>query len=107
LPRTRTTSNSCRRIGATSSGSSTAAEHGRDFAGAEALRLYVDTSALIKLIVVEDGSDVAAELWDSYPDHDRAVAELTALNAELVIVGVDESLALRAGEIADERALWL
>ena len=30
-------------------------------------RLYLDTSALIKLIVAEDGSDVAAELWNSYP----------------------------------------
>jgi predicted nucleic acid-binding protein len=92
----------------------------------------LDTSALIKLIVVEDGSDVAAELWASYPAassvlaypearaalsaarratrltaraHDRAVAELGALNAELVIVGVDEALARRAGELADERAL--
>jgi uncharacterized protein len=37
--------------------------------------------------------------------HDRAVAELDALNAELVIVGVDEALAQRAGELADERAL--
>jgi len=37
--------------------------------------------------------------------HDRAVAELDALNAELVIVGVDEALARRAGELADERAL--
>jgi predicted nucleic acid-binding protein len=37
--------------------------------------------------------------------HDRAVAELNALNAELVIVGVDEALAQRAGELADERAL--
>jgi uncharacterized protein len=87
---------------------------------------------LIKLIVVEDGSDVAAELWDSYPAacgvlaypearaalaaarrakrltaraHARAVAALDALTAELVIVGVDEALARRAGEIADERAL--
>ncbi|HSS57009.1 MAG TPA: type II toxin-antitoxin system VapC family toxin [Solirubrobacteraceae bacterium] len=94
--------------------------------------MYFDTSALIKLIVVEDGSDVAAELWDSYPAacsvlaypearaalasarrarrltaraHDRAVGELNALNAELVIVGVDEALAQRAGELADERAL--
>jgi predicted nucleic acid-binding protein len=84
------------------------------------------------LIIVEDGSDVAAELWDSYPAassvlaypearaalaaarrarrvtaraHDRAVAELDALNAELVIVGVDEALAQRAGGLADERAL--
>ena len=37
--------------------------------------------------------------------HDRAAAELNALNAELVIVGVDEALAQRAGELADERAL--
>ena len=37
--------------------------------------------------------------------HDRAVGELDALNAELVIVGVDEALAQRAGELADERAL--
>jgi uncharacterized protein len=37
--------------------------------------------------------------------HDRAVAELDALNAELVIVGVDEALAQRAGELADECAL--
>jgi uncharacterized protein len=92
----------------------------------------LDTSALIKLIVVEDGSDVAAELWDSYqaassvlayPEaraalaaarrarrlsaraHARAVAELDALSAELVIVGFDAALARRAGELADERAL--
>jgi predicted nucleic acid-binding protein len=37
--------------------------------------------------------------------HDRAVAELDALNTELVIIGVDEALAQRAGELADERAL--
>ena len=33
------------------------------------------------------------------------MAELDALNAELVIVGVDEALAQRAGELADEGAL--
>ena len=87
---------------------------------------------MIKLIVVEDGSDVAAELWERYPAaasvlaypqaraalaaarrayrltaraHDRAVAELDALDAELVIVGVDEALAKRAGELAYEHAL--
>ena len=37
--------------------------------------------------------------------HDHAVVELDALNTELVIVGVDEALARRAGELADERAL--
>ena len=87
---------------------------------------------MIKLIVVEDGSDLAAELWDGYPAassvlaypearaalaaarragrltvraHDRAVTELGALNAELVIVGVDDALAQRAGELADDGAL--
>lgn len=92
----------------------------------------MDTSALIKLIVVEEGSDVAAELWNTYPAacsvlaypearaalaaarrarrltpraHNRAVAELDALHHEVVIVGVDDALARRAGELADERAL--
>jgi predicted nucleic acid-binding protein len=37
--------------------------------------------------------------------HGCAVAELDALNAEMAIVGVDEALAQRAGELADERAL--
>jgi uncharacterized protein len=37
--------------------------------------------------------------------HESAVAELDALTAELVIVGVDEALAQRAGDLADERAL--
>jgi len=37
--------------------------------------------------------------------HDRAVAELDVLNAELIIVGVDQPLARRAGELADEHAL--
>lgn len=92
----------------------------------------MDTSALIKLIVVEEGSDVAAELWNNYPAacsvlaypearaalaaarrgarltlraHNRAVAQLDALHHEVVIVGVDDALARRAGELADERAL--
>ncbi len=37
--------------------------------------------------------------------HDRAVAELEALDAELMIIGVEEALARRAGELADERGL--
>ena len=37
--------------------------------------------------------------------HDRAAAELDALIAELVTVAVDETLARRAGALADERAL--
>jgi hypothetical protein len=34
---------------------------------ASALRAYFDTSALITLVLVEDGFDVAAELWHGYP----------------------------------------
>lgn len=37
--------------------------------------------------------------------HNRAVAELDALDAELMIVGIDETLARRAGKLADEPAL--
>ncbi len=37
--------------------------------------------------------------------HNRAVAELDALNAELVIIGVDDLLAHRAGALADTHAL--
>jgi predicted nucleic acid-binding protein len=87
---------------------------------------------LIKLIVVEDGSDTASELWDRYPaaasvlaypearaalaaarraerltgrGHDRAVAELEALSSELTVVGVDERLARHAGQLAFEHGL--
>lgn len=33
------------------------------------------------------------------------MAELDTLTAELLVIGVDEALAQRAGELADERAL--
>ena len=29
--------------------------------------VYFDSSALVKLVVDEDGSDLAAELWDGCP----------------------------------------
>jgi hypothetical protein len=88
---------------------------------------------LIKLIVVEDGSDLAAELWDSahpaassilsYPEgraalaaaqrqgrlgedeHARALAAFEELQADLITVGVDQNLAHRAGEHAEDLGL--
>jgi uncharacterized protein len=88
---------------------------------------------LIKLIVVEDGSDLAAELWDSaypaassilaYPEgraalaaarrqdrldeneHSQALTAFEDLQDELLSVGVDASLACRAGELAENLGL--
>ena len=87
----------------------------------------------MKLVVVEDGSDLAAELWSSahpaassilaYPegraalaaarrlgrlgeeDHREALAAFEALYPELTRVGVDQELAVRAGEHAEDLAL--
>jgi len=83
--------------------------------------------------VIEDGSDVVAELWDanqraassilSYPEgraalatarradrltaaaRVRALADFEAVQRQLVLVGVDQPLARRAGELADESGL--
>lgn len=80
-------------------------------------------------MVAEDGSELVAELWDSahpvassllaYPEgraalaaarrvgrltavgHRKAVEDLDATCAELLVVGIDEDLARRAGELAD------
>jgi predicted nucleic acid-binding protein len=88
---------------------------------------------LVKLIVVEDGSELAAELWGSaypaassilaYPEgraalaaahrlgrlgeeeHREALAAFEELYAELVTVGVDREVAARAGEYAEDLAL--
>ena len=95
--------------------------------------MYFDTSALIKLIFDEPGSDAAAELWDRaglamagrllYPEaraalaaaersgridaatRNRAIDELEEICAQLRIVGIDEALARHAGELAQEHAL--
>jgi len=99
----------------------------------EALNAYFDTSAVINLVVAEDGSDLADELWDAaevrissqllYPEAraalaataragriDRlslhqAVADLDAATASMVLVGVDGALARHAGQLAEEHAL--
>jgi predicted nucleic acid-binding protein len=94
--------------------------------------VYFDTSALIKLIVAEDGSELAAELWADHraacnvlgyaearaalaaatrakrltgQAHRRAVAALDALHAELLVIGVDEKLVHDAGDLAEKHAL--
>jgi predicted nucleic acid-binding protein len=88
---------------------------------------------MVKLVVAEDGSELVAELWDAplpvaasllaYPEgraalaaarragrltpagHRNAVEDLDATWAELLVVGIDEELARRAGELADEFGL--
>ena len=87
----------------------------------------------MKLVVVEDGSELAAELWgSSYPaassilaypegraalaaarrldrlgeeEHREALAVFEDLYAELVTVGVDRELAIRAGGHAETLGL--
>jgi uncharacterized protein len=84
-------------------------------------------------VVIEDGSDDAAELWEtdlpaassilSYAEgraalaaarrrrrlaagaHAQAAADFEDLQRELMIVGIDRRLAHRAGELADEVGL--
>jgi predicted nucleic acid-binding protein len=101
--------------------------------GAAGLILYFDTSALLKLLVAEDGSDLVAELWATelpgatsllaHPEaraalaaarragrlteraHRRAVSELEDVIAGLALIGVDEELARHAGALAGEFAL--
>lgn len=87
----------------------------------------------MKLVVVEDGSDLAAELWGSaypaassilaYPEgraalaaaqrldrlgkkaHQEALTAFEEIFGELVAIGVDEGLAARAGEHAEDLGL--
>lgn len=68
------------------------------------LTLYFDTSALVKLLAVEEGSDVAAELWsDAEPVAASVLAFASALelgegNAVLVTWDTDlQRAAERAG----------
>jgi predicted nucleic acid-binding protein len=95
--------------------------------------MYFDTSALIKLIFDEPGSELAVELWDRsdllvssqlvHPEaraalaaaaradridesiHVNAVATLGDLYAQLRITAIDEPLARRAGDLATQHAL--
>lgn len=88
---------------------------------------------MVKLVVVEDGSELVAELWGSafpaaasilaYPEgraalaaarrldrlgtdeHRKALADFEDLYAELAAVGVDQALAVRAGQYAEDLSL--
>jgi uncharacterized protein len=101
--------------------------------GSTALIVYFDTSALVKLIFDEPGSELAVELWDRadvlvssqlvYPEaraalagaaragrideatHVSAVATLEELYAQLRTVAIDEPLARQAGDLAAKHAL--
>lgn len=94
---------------------------------------YFDASAFVKLLVEEEGSDLAAELWDacdaavssrlSYPevraalaaagrdhrlgqaDRARAEAEWDTYWAATRVVELTRSVGARAGDLASERAL--
>lgn len=95
--------------------------------------VYFDTSALIKLLIDERGSDRAAELWHRAdlavssqlvyvearaalaaahrgarlddPGLDQARAGLEGLHAELRLIAVDEALARAAGDLAEQHGL--
>ncbi len=95
--------------------------------------LYYDTSALVKLLIVEDGSGLARELWGSaytaassvlaYPEGraalaaahrtgrlhrpglERSLETFEALYESLLSVGVGEDLARAAGDHATEFGL--
>jgi predicted nucleic acid-binding protein len=87
----------------------------------------------VKLVVIEEGSDLAAALWEtrhgaassvlSYPEgraalaaarragrltagaHTRSLEDFEVTHDELLLVGVDADLARHAGELAEELGL--
>ena len=72
---------------------------------------YVDTSTLIKLLIVEVGTPEAAAIWDE-PDtlvtaavFRGAVAGLEVLWSQLSVVEVDEDLMRLAGDLATTHGL--
>src|SRR3954454_19992607 len=94
---------------------------------------YVDTFTLLKLIIEEPGSDVAAALWDDSdgltsvsimyadaraalgaarragrvtgPQHRSAVEMLDDLWSQLFVVAVDDGLVLEASKLAERHGL--
>ena len=94
---------------------------------------YIDTSAVVPLLIAEPGSARAASLWDGadrivsvrlmYPETRAAIAQaerlgrltarqlrdavtgLDALFEEIDLIEVDDALARRAGELAEVRQL--
>jgi uncharacterized protein len=105
----------------------------RSSPGTAPLILYFDTSALVKLVLAEEGSALALELWSSgyqaaasvlaYPEGRAALAAAGRSNRlperlygealenfdrayeEIVTVGVDLQLAVAAGALASEFSL--
>jgi predicted nucleic acid-binding protein len=95
--------------------------------------VYLDTSALVKLVFDELGSDLAAELWDRaesvvssqlvYPEARAAAAaaqrgrritsatlrhavdRIDELCTELDVIGLDSDLAYTAGDLAEAHGL--
>ncbi|MCY7402399.1 MAG: type II toxin-antitoxin system VapC family toxin [Nocardioides sp.] len=95
--------------------------------------VYLDTSALVRLVFDEPGSELAAELWDRaesvvsseliYPEVGAAVAAahrqgridgdtlrsavdtIDALCSQLSILGLDHELAHTAGDLAETHGL--
>ena len=95
--------------------------------------VYFDTSALLKLLVDEDGSDDAAELWDAadlvlvsrlaYPEvraalaaaarakrltpaaHRRAKSELDRTWRQVAVVDLSAGICEDAGDLAERHAL--
>lgn len=95
--------------------------------------LYFDTSALIKLVLAEQGSELALELWGrsthpvssllAYPEgraalaaarrggrldqrlYDEAQASFDRTYEELIAIGIDQQLTRAAGSLASELSL--
>lgn len=95
--------------------------------------LYFDTSALIKLVLAEQGSELALELWGrsihpvssllAYPEgraalaaarrggrldqrlYDEAQASFDHTYEELIAIGIDQQLTRTAGSLASELSL--
>jgi uncharacterized protein len=95
--------------------------------------VYFDSSAIVKLLLREEGHDLVRQLWDAaggravsrlaYPevraglaaaaragriepgDLDRIVDHLERVHAAAFVVEVDDLLSIEAGDLADEHAL--
>ena len=68
------------------------------------MTLYLDTSALVKLYVVEAGSDDVIQ-WLSQLDHEEILVQLDQDWRELNTVHVDPALAVAAGALCTGHGL--
>lgn len=72
------------------------------------LIVYFDSSAFVKLVLEEDGSDIALELWKSTPD--RVASQIVYPEARAALAAArragridDEALAIAVGNLEDAR----